>query len=139
MNLSAMEWLWDLPQEGLGTINNGIYNAQADVVLSSGGDTAHVYVYVSGNGLAAYRLTGFPLVGISPVQDAGTSLQLALCGKKLELGVEADDVWLYDMQGRLLTHVRRVVSMSVSHLHRGVYVAKARKGKETASLKFSLP
>ena len=49
------------------------------------------------------------------------------------------DVWLYDMQGRLLTHVRRVVSMSVSHLHRGVYVAKARKGKETASLKFSLP
>ena len=139
VNLSAMEWLWDLPQEGLGTINNGIYNAQADVVLSSGGDTAHVYVYVSGNGLAAYRLTGFPLVGISPVQDAGTSLQLALCGKKLELGVEADDVWLYDMQGRLLTHVRRVVSMSVSHLHRGVYVAKARKGKETASLKFSLP
>ncbi len=44
------------PKKGLGFINSTTMSAPADAEVSADGNTATVYVYATGNGLAAYRL-----------------------------------------------------------------------------------
>lgn len=52
-----MKPLWTLPTQGLGSVNSSTFVAPMDAVVSEDGQSATLFVYAPGNGLAAYRIT----------------------------------------------------------------------------------
>lgn len=56
LTFSDMQQLWILPNNGLGAVYSGTYQATADFV-DLGDRKARLYLYIPGNGISAYELT----------------------------------------------------------------------------------
>ncbi len=54
--LSAGSHLWTIPESSIGSVNSSTFSSPADVYVVDD-NTARLYVYTPGNGLAAYQLT----------------------------------------------------------------------------------
>lgn len=52
---SGMSQLWELPENGLGTVNSVTYQAAVDYVVTDSG-YVRLYMYIPGNGLCAYEI-----------------------------------------------------------------------------------
>ena len=63
---SSLSALWVLPQSGMGDVSSGAYNNPADFVPIDS-RSGIVYVYVPGNGVAAYLITDTSISSISDI------------------------------------------------------------------------
>ena len=138
LDFDNMESLWNIPKEGLGTINSSTYNAQADYELNEKGDTARIYLFVSGNGLVAYRMTGFEPTGIIPVTKKEENLAMMFFAQSVSLNTTADDIYIYTVNGQLVSHHRNVSIVSLRPLCKGTYIVTARKGNLKNSIKVKI-
>lgn len=135
LDFDNMELLWNIPEEGLGNVNSSTYNAQADYEINAKKDTARIYLFVPGNGLAAYRMTGFEPTGIIPVTKQEEKLEMIFFAQAVSLNTTADDIWIYTTKGELVSHYRNVSIVSLRSLNRGNYIVTAKKGKQRNSIK----
>ena len=133
-----MTLLWTIPKEGLGAVNNSNNNALIDYELS-GSDTAKIYLYVPGNGLASYRITGLSSTGIIPVTAPTDDIVINSHSNSITFSTMADDVWIYDVNGQLVSHHRFTSCIMTSSLSRGVYIVKVRTGHAVAVRKIMIP
>ncbi len=138
LDFGNMKLLWTVPQDGMGTINNSNYNALIDYELNSAADTAKIYFYVPGNGLCSYRITGMASTSIIPVKNSQESIDIIRQGSYLGISTDADDVWIYNTTGYLLTHSKYTSKVYVGNLSRGTYIVKVRKGRSVVSRKILL-
>ena len=68
-----MQQLWVLPNNGLGSVYSGTYQATADHV-SLGDGKARLYLYIPGNGISAYEITDASYSNIEDLEtDNNTS------------------------------------------------------------------
>ena len=133
-----MKLLWTVPGDGIGSINNSNNNALVDYELTASADTAKIYLYVPGNGLCSYRMTGIATAGIIPVKTAQETIDIAYRGNSVNLSVIADDVWIYSVSGVLMAHSRNTSDIYVGNLAKGTYIFKIRSGRLSLSRKISL-
>ena len=133
-----MTLLWTVPEEGLGAVNNSNNNALVDYELNHAGDTAKIYLYVPGNGLASYRISGLKNTGIIPVAAPTESISIDRQGNIIVFGAIVDDAWVYDINGQLVSHHRYTSHIVISSLPRGVYIIKARAGRVAAVKKIMI-
>ncbi len=119
--LSGSVPLWTLPDGGLGSVNSQTWNALAAAKSAPDGNSASIYLYVPGNGMAAYVM-GIGQSGIIQVDaDGGPTVDVEPGMIRLSEKVAA--ARLLDTAGRtLLTACDTCV---VEHsLPRGVYLLR---------------
>ncbi len=67
LTFSDMKQLWVLPNNGLGSVYSGTYQATADFV-DLGDGKARLYLYIPGNGISAYELTDTNITGVKDIE-----------------------------------------------------------------------
>ncbi len=138
LDFDNMTLLWTIPKEGLGAVNNSNNNALIDYELS-GSDTAKIYLYVPGNGLASYRITGLSSTGIIPVTAPTDDIVINSHSNSITFSTTADDAWIYDISGQLVSHHRFTSCIMTSSLSRGVYIVKVRTSRTVTVRKIMIP
>ena len=85
LHFSSLTNLWTLPQSGMGDVHSGTYNNPSDYTPIDH-RSGIVYVYVPGNGLAAYLLTDTSVTAIdhTKVDDRGVVEYFDLLGNKVK-------------------------------------------------------
>ena len=85
LHFSSLTNLWTLPQSGMGDVHSGTYNNPSDYTPIDH-RSGIVYVYVPGNGIAAYLLTDTSVTAIdhTKVDDRGVVEYFDLLGNKVK-------------------------------------------------------
>ncbi|MBR5332300.1 MAG: family 10 glycosylhydrolase [Muribaculaceae bacterium] len=119
-DFSSMELMWEFPKGSIGSVNSTTYQAEVDYVLEKDG-VARIYVYVPGNGIAAYQLNDTSVSGIEDVlaQDMAISVE----GSTIKLGKVADSVLVYSLYGIQLANASKVSAIDMNVVP-GVYVVE---------------
>ena len=105
--------MWTLPRRGLGSVFNQTWGAPCLEVATDGGNAAMLYMYVPGNGMAAYKLTKVAMLGDIngdgklDVTDVTELINIVLSG--VSANMDVDDI---NGDGRLdVTDVTALISM----------------------------
>ena len=119
-DFTSIELMWEFPKGSIGSVNSTTYQAEVDYVLEKDG-VARIYVYVPGNGIAAYQLNDTSVSGIEDVlaQDMAISVE----GSTIKLGKVADSVLVYSLYGIQLANVSKVSAIDMNVVP-GVYVVE---------------
>ncbi|MBQ7042150.1 MAG: family 10 glycosylhydrolase [Muribaculaceae bacterium] len=67
LTFSDMQQMWVLPNNGLGAVYSGTYQATADYV-DLGNGKVRLYLYIPGNGISAYELTDTNISGVANIE-----------------------------------------------------------------------
>ena len=120
--LSSALPLWKIPQNGFGNINNTHNEALATCTVNASADTASIYLYVPGNGVACYTMTytGSP----SAIQKTQMHIPgLTLTDRILSYSGTAMQISLFDMNGRCIASTRQN-SLEISPFQKGTYIVR---------------
>ena len=94
--LNAFTPMWIMPRQGLGSVYSQTWGAPCQAVTTDGGRSALIYMYVPGNGMAAYKLSKVALLGdvnrdgIVDVSDVTTLINMVL--GTLDVDMEVADI-----------------------------------------------
>lgn len=135
MSFASMTPCWIVPQQGLGSIYSTTYDALVDYEVlkdTEGNDIcANVYLYVPGNGLAAYAVYGEKLSGVADVED-GLDLNVWYASNRVRMNRTVDVVEVYSLSGALVARGENVSELDVNAVN-GIYVVRCQKdGLQTA-------
>lgn len=101
-NYAGMQRLWLFPANGLGDVRSGTCSTPVDAVVMSE-NTAHIYTYSPGNGLAAYRLVDRGISGVTEIETAGDrALELRVSGRTVYLSDVAENIYVYNLTGAVV-------------------------------------
>lgn len=101
-NYSGMQLLWQLPANGQGNVRSGSCSSPVDAVIMSD-NTAHIYVYTPGNGLAAYRFIDRSISGVSEIESSNDkALELRVSGRTVLLSEVAESISAYNLTGAIV-------------------------------------
>ncbi len=101
-NYAGMQRLWLFPANGLGDVRSGTCSTPVDAVVMSE-NTAHIYTYSPGNGLAAYRLVDRGISGVTEIETAGDRvLELRVSGRTVYLSDVAENIYVYNLTGAVV-------------------------------------
>ena len=123
-DFSSMELMWEFPKGSIGSVNSATYQAEVDYVLGEEG-IAWIYVYVPGNGVAAYELTDTSVSGIESVLSQ--DMLIAVDGSQMNLGKVVDNVQVYNMGGVQLANESDVSKVELN-VAPGIYLVKIISG-----------
>lgn len=100
LSFADMNLYWTIPQSGIGSVNSTTYSAPCDYVKNDEGN-AVIYIYVPGNGLAAYHLTDNSTVaaGAFPTDQ---ELKVYVSGKTMTFNHMIDNLSIYSATGALI-------------------------------------
>ena len=119
--LSDGKLLWTIPNATLGSTNSTTLSAPVSIVKV--GETAMVYIYVPGNGLAAYCISKSPSV----VSDIAVEMpRVAVYGSVVTFGSSQDFVKVYNLAGTLVANATDAAEVSLPDT--GVYVVVTPAG-----------
>lgn len=94
--LNGFTPMWIMPRQGLGSVYSQTWSAPCQVVKTDGGRSALIYMYVPGNGMAAYKLSKVALLGdvnrdgIVDVSDVTSLINMVL--GTLDVDMEVADI-----------------------------------------------
>lgn len=123
MGFDSMNKMWILPTAGLGTINNSVAQACVDYVQVNA-NTVRIYVYVPGNGIAAYDLKDTSISGIEDVFGTQDNITIKNVGGTIVLSEEAETVMVYNMMGIQVAYAENTAEVSAP-LNVGLYIVMA--------------
>ena len=135
MSFASMTPCWIVPQQGLGSIYSTTYDALVDYEVLKGNDgsdiCANVYLYVPGNGLAAYAIYGEDPSGVADV-EAGLNLNVWFASGRVHMSQTVDVAEVYNMSGALVARGENVSELELKS-GSGIYVVRCQKdGLQTA-------
>ncbi|MBQ2839581.1 MAG: family 10 glycosylhydrolase [Muribaculaceae bacterium] len=135
---SFTEWssaskYWTLPTTfGFGTLYNagGDYGMLADYLqynaltgqaksMESTYDRTNIYLYVPGNGMAAYSLTRHVATGAESINSENINININ--SQDITFGCDVDNAQLYTLSGMLLNSVENASSIE-KPINKGVYI-----------------
>ena len=130
-DFSSMELMWNFPKGSIGSVNSTTYQAEVDYVLGQNGN-AWVYVYVPGNGVAAYELVDTSASGIGNV----ISQDITACvnGSVLSLGKVVDGVAVYSVYGMKIGGGVNVSAVELN-VAPGIYVVEITENSNVITKK----
>lgn len=123
---NGIKKLWTFPNQSLGSVAPSIPCMTTRVVDASidGASTSrsYLYIYSSGNGLAAYVLSHAITTGIANV--AKNEVEIKLNGRDLVINQIVDLIEIYNMCGIKIKQADNTSVISLQDLSLGVYIAK---------------
>lgn len=125
--------LWILPEQSLGTVSPTVpgmfvrvVDASVDVSATS---RSYLYLYSSGNGLAAYVLSHATTTGITDVTN--NDVEIKQNGQELIINQIVDIIEIYNMQGIKIKQAENTSVIGLHDLSLGVYIAKFSNSNKT--------
>ncbi len=116
--LSGSKPLWTMPDGGLGSVNSQTWNALAVAKTADDGNSASVYLYVPGNGMAAYVMSAAQSgVELADADAARVTVEPGV----IRISGDVSGVRLLDAAGRTLLE-RSDVNVVEHNLPRGAYL-----------------
>lgn len=107
LDYSEASLLHSIPSNGLGTVNNQIFQAPTDYYIDNSKESpaAYIYTYAPGNGLAGYKFySPLPTVVVEPVIDR--RMEVNVFGRQICLSDVAESIRLYTPAGTLVAEAR---------------------------------
>lgn len=123
-DFSSMELMWEFPKGSIGSVNSTTMQAEVDYVHGAKG-IVYVYVFVPGNGVAAYMLNDTRVSGIEEVVDQEVSIKVD--GSVIYLGDAVDRVSVYNLCGVKLVSETKVSSIEMN-VAPGIYIVEINDG-----------
>ena len=121
MSFSSMELMWELPQDGLGDVENSTYQAEAAYLPINAG-SGILYLFVPNNGICAYEIVDTSVSGIEDITVNECTMTIA--GNAVKFGSIAEDVKVFNLTGAVVASENNV-SLVELNLSAGVYVVSA--------------
>lgn len=132
LNLLSGQGLWVIPGNGFGYIDSSTAQMQA-VFEERGAGYGRLYIYVPGNGLAAYTLKDLSQSGIEEVgEDADTDIAITTAGSDITLSAPAV-VEVYATTGALLYSSQEPCCKASTALPAGTYIVRAKTASAITS------
>lgn len=123
-DFSKMEKYWTIPKSGIGNINSMTWGALADsqiIDTTTNKESSIIYIYVPGNGLAAYSfkyLYGGVVEGIPE-----TEISISVRYGRISFGRQVDKAELFTIGGAIVTSKNNTESISADY-PAGIYIVK---------------
>ena len=130
-DFSSMELMWEFPKGSIGSVNSATYQAEVDYVLGEDG-IAWIYVYVPGNGVAAYELNDTSASGIENILSQ--DMAISISGSTISLGKIVNRVKIYNLYGMQLANESNISAIDLN-VAPGVYVVEIVDGESVISKK----
>ena len=121
MSFSSMELMWNLPQDGLGSVNSTTYQAEADY-LPVNERSGILYLFVPGNGICAYEINDNGSLGVEGIVSDNSEIRVN--GNVVQFSSEASMVSVYNMMGMTEKSCTNVSEIKLD-VAKGVYVINA--------------
>jgi uncharacterized lipoprotein YddW (UPF0748 family) len=125
MTFTSFSKMWVFPTQGIGATDSKTWGAPCDysTVTETNGKqiSTDIYIYVPGNGIAAYRLTDNASSGISSVLPS--KLNVTVANGNIYFGSKVDSAVLYNIAGMAVASTTDA-SMLNAGSSRGIYVLK---------------
>lgn len=131
-DFSSMELMWEFPKGSIGSVNSTTYQAEVDYVLCGNG-VARIYVYVPGNGVAAYELSDTSAAGVDGI--VAGEMDIVVNGNEMKLLKTVDNIAIYNIYGMQLANESNVSSINLN-VSSGVYVVEIIDGANVFAKKF---
>ena len=112
--------MWEFPKGSIGSVNSATYQAEVDYVHENN-SIVKIYVYVPGNGVAAYELNDTSVSGVEDVLEQ--NVLMTINGSQITFGTILENVAVYNMFGMQLTSETNVSSIELN-VSPGVYVVE---------------
>lgn len=119
-DFSSMELMWGFPKGSIGMVNSATMQAEVDYVYGANG-VVWIYVYVPGNGIAAYELNDTSVSGVEDV--LGQCVELTVADSKINFGTVVEDVVVYNLYGAKIASESNVSVMKLN-VAPGVYIVE---------------
>jgi hypothetical protein len=116
-----MELMWELPQDGLGAVENSTYQAEAAYLPVNAG-SGILYLFVPNNGICAYEIVDTSVSGIEDITVNESTMTIA--SNVVKFGSIAEDVKVFNLTGAVVASESNV-SLVELNLSAGVYVVRA--------------
>lgn len=120
----SMELMWEFPKSSIGSVNSSTMQAEVDYVHGANG-IVYVYVFVPGNGVAAYKLSDTSAAGIGGVEMS--EMDIVVNGNELKLSKTVDNISIFNIYGMQLVNESNVSSINLN-IALGVYVVEVLDG-----------
>lgn len=134
-SFSSLQPLWTVPQAGFGSVFSTTNDALIDYEIIRSGRVElmmNVYLYVPGNGIAAYSIFKRPVSGIADITgEDGLTVEYA--NGSVRSGRVADRIEIYNLSGTLVAAEGNTGELAFS-AQRGIYIVRAVSGN-TVSVK----
>ncbi|MFI3239695.1 MAG: family 10 glycosylhydrolase [Bacteroidales bacterium] len=122
---SSMSQYWTIPQSGIGTINSQTWSTIADYQLgdkTSTEETAIIYIYVPGNGLAAYQLKYSENTSVESLESKELKAIATTVG--INFNQEVETAELYNLNGQLISTAKNTVNMQINLSKGTIYILR---------------
>ena len=128
--------LWSFPSKTLGNTTSGIISTISTTTdATPQGATSprtNLYIYSSGNGLAAYSLFHATTTGVEALKSDET-IEYQLSNDIVSLNKKVATINVYDMIGNQCASTENSAELSLKHLASGIYILNINN---TLSIKF---
>lgn len=129
-SFKSLKGMWTVPANGLGKIENGISVADVEVAHINE-STAIVYVYVPGNGIAAYKLVDTEGAGVEGV-EGDNGMEIYTYRNVVSFGSEVQTAEIYSVSGAIVARAENVTEMTLDVVP-GTYIVKAACDSKVAT------
>ena len=135
MVFASMAKRWVFPAKGMGKVNSSTWDALIDHEVirdGNGRDVAvQIYVYVPGNGLAAYSMQKVEASGIVTEVAASETVQITYANGNISFDQTVDCAEVYNLSGMLVAQAKHVDHIALNATN-GVYIVRCiNNGKVT--------
>lgn len=113
-----MELMWEFPKGTIGVVNSSTMQAEVDYIYGSDG-VVYIYVYVPGNGIAAYELNDTSISGLEEVMAQNAIMTIN--GSQINIGAIIENIAVYNLYGMQLASESNVSAIELN-VAPGVYV-----------------
>lgn len=127
--------LWDFPKDNIGNVDNGgddfgmlvdylQYNSltgkpKNNLTRGSAQDRTNIYIYVPGNGMAAYSLTRHIYTGAEGI-DA-ENIDIKITNQEITFGCDVDNAQIYTLSGIMINSIDNASSIE-KPATKGIYI-----------------
>ena len=115
---NSMELMWEFPKGTIGAVNSSTMQAEVDYIYGSDG-VVYIYVYVPGNGIAAYELNDTSISGLEEVMAQNAIMTIN--GSQINIGAIIENIAVYNLYGMQLASESNVSAIELN-VAPGVYV-----------------
>ena len=124
---SAMQPLWTIPQTGIGSVYSTTLDALVDYEIIRTGRverSGNIYIYVPGNGLAAYSIFSRPVSGIDNLEAEADETAITYANGTIRTTNIAERIEVYNLSGALVAFAENTDAVRLD-APEGVYIVRA--------------
>ena len=124
---SAMQPLWTIPQTGIGSVYSTTLDALVDYEIIRTGRvelSGNIYIYVPGNGLAAYSIFSRPVSGIDNLETEIDNTAIVYANGTIRTTNIAERIEVYNLSGALVSFAENTDAVRLD-APKGVYIVRA--------------